>query len=327
MILRPKARNQFYSWYWNSNMTALFAPKRWFSPFVMRYLDFPGWIMTLSKRQDGYLDQRVILFRLQYETHSLQIYHKTPYRSVIIPTPNLLKQLYALRLVGVPCRFLHSPLSFFQPISPSLSSHIYSVAVPHLLCHRIYPCCPASPPPFLSATVFTADLVFHPHYPAFPPCLHCHTYASLLRFSSHYLLSSRVICCRCLSTFSDRIFSLLCIVLYYTVCSDLLRTLSSLSTLIFAQHFYFLFWHVSSLSLWCSRSAPICRVFLHLPSLRSAPIWSFPSDLSAVICFLRVWSAQLLLLRSWSDMLSSICWDQLAQICSVFRSSGPSNLS
>ena len=33
MILRQKAHNQFYYWYWNSNMTAVVTPKSWLSSF------------------------------------------------------------------------------------------------------------------------------------------------------------------------------------------------------------------------------------------------------------------------------------------------------
>ena len=66
--------NKFNSWFWNSNMTAVFAGKNWLSFFVMRYLDFSGWNMISSKRQNGYLNQWVILSRLQYETRSLQMW-------------------------------------------------------------------------------------------------------------------------------------------------------------------------------------------------------------------------------------------------------------
>ena len=121
--------------------------------------------MKLSKRQDGYLNQQVILFRLQYETHRLQMHPNLPCRSVITLTLKSLEWRYASRLVVVPCRFFPSLSPFFQPISPSLSSHISYVAVPHLLRRRINTCCPAYTPPCLSAAVFTADLACHPHYP------------------------------------------------------------------------------------------------------------------------------------------------------------------
>ena len=120
--------------------------------------------MTLKKK-NGYLNQWVILFRLQYDTHSLEMHPESPCRSVVTPTPKLSEQRYALRLVVVPCRHFTSPLSFFQPISPSPSSHISSVAVPHLFHRRIHPCCPASPPLCSSAAGFAADIVCHPHYP------------------------------------------------------------------------------------------------------------------------------------------------------------------
>ena len=114
-------------------MTEGVAQKRWLSPFVMRYLAFPGWMIKLSKRQDGFLNKRVILFRLQYETHSLQMHPESPCRSVVALMPKLLKRWYALRLVVVPSQYLPSPSLFFQPIFPSLSSHIYFVAVPRIL--------------------------------------------------------------------------------------------------------------------------------------------------------------------------------------------------
>ena len=107
----------------------------------------------------------MVLFRLQYETHSLQMHPKSPCRSIVAPTPKLLERLYALRLVVIPCQYLPSPSPFFQPISPSSSSHISFFAVPHLLHRLIHPCCPASPPLCSSAAVFTADLVCHPQYP------------------------------------------------------------------------------------------------------------------------------------------------------------------
>ena len=165
MILRQKARNKFCSWHWNSNTTEFVVQKSWLSNFVMRYLTFPGWMMTLFKRQDEYLNQRVILFRLQYEIHSLQMYPKFPCRSVVAPTPKLLEQRYALRLLVVPCQYLPSLSPSFQTIFPYPSSHISSVVVPHLLCRRIHIFCPAYPPLCSSAAVFAADLGCHTHYP------------------------------------------------------------------------------------------------------------------------------------------------------------------
>ena len=90
---------------------------------------------------------------------------KSSCRSVVAPMPNLSERRYVIRLVVVPCQYLPSPFPFFQPISPSLSSHISSVAVPHILHVRIHPCCPAYPPPCSSAAVFAADLVCHTHVP------------------------------------------------------------------------------------------------------------------------------------------------------------------
>ena len=160
MILRQKSRNQFYSWYWNPNMNAVVAQKNWLSPFVMSYLAFPGWTMTLSKRQYEYLNQQVILFRLKYEIHSLQMHPKSPCRSVVSPTPKLSDQRYALRLVVVTCRYfpvrhcysnpfrhLRRPTSLLLPSRISSSALLIPV-VPHL-CHRDRP--PMSSPLTLSA--------------------------------------------------------------------------------------------------------------------------------------------------------------------------------
>ena len=121
--------------------------------------------MTLLKRQDGYLNQRVILFRLKYETHSLRIHPKPLCRYVVALTTKLSERRYALRLAVVLCQYFPSTSPLFQPISPSPLYHISSVAVPHLLHRRINPYFPASLPPCSSAAVFTADLIYHPHYP------------------------------------------------------------------------------------------------------------------------------------------------------------------
>ena len=115
----------------------------------------------------------------------------------------------------------------------------------------------------------------------------------------------------------------LCTTLLASLCSTLLF---SLSALIFSHWFSF-FCQGSSLSVWFSRSAPICPVFLYLSSFRSAPIWAFHSALSYPICLIHIWSDELKLLRSCSDLLDSICLDHITQICYVFRSSVPSNFS
>ena len=258
-------------------MTEVVVKNSWLSPFFMQYLAFPQWMMTLLKHQDGYLKQQGILFILQYETHSLQMHTKLSCRSAVALTPKLSEWWYALRLLVVSYQYLPSPSPFFQPIYPSPSSHISSVAVPHILHCCIHPCCPVSPPPWSSAAVFTTDLVCHSHYPVAticpqvgsryllifsqsiavltthlaisvvpyiiccrptsppPPytsllscisatvlvhrCLHlwpCLPYlppVSMLRSLSHHLPSFRVLHRCCLSTFSGRIFSLLCVVL------------------------------------------------------------------------------------------------------------------
>ena len=90
---------------------------------------------------------------------------KSPFRSIVSPRTKLLDQKYALRLVVVPSQYFPSPSLFFQPIPTSLSSHISSIAIPHLLHRRIHTCCPKSTPPCLSYVVFTTDIVYHTHFP------------------------------------------------------------------------------------------------------------------------------------------------------------------
>ena len=89
---------------------------------------------------------------------------KSPCISVIYLTPKLSEQRYALRLVVFTCWYFPSTSLSFQPIFPSPLSHISSVAVLNLLRCCINPCCLASLPPFSSAAVFTAELVYYPHY-------------------------------------------------------------------------------------------------------------------------------------------------------------------
>ena len=139
-------------------------------------------VFGLSRVNDG-----IYIFRLQYETHSLQMHPKFQYRSVVAPMSKLSEQRYALGLVVVPCRYLPSPSPSFQPISPSPSRNISSIVVLHLLRRHIRPYCTASPPPFLFAAVLTSDLFCHPRYPVSPLRLHHHPPASLLGFSSRYV--------------------------------------------------------------------------------------------------------------------------------------------
>ena len=198
-------------------------------------------------------------------------------------------------------------LRFFQLISPSPLSHISSVSVPHIFCRHIHTCFPVYPPQCSSTDVFTAYFTCHPHYPDSPPHLHCRPPASMLRLSSHYLPSSRVLCRRCFYTFSDQIFSSLCVVLYYTAFSDLLHTnfitlRSDLLTTVFFSVLARLF-SLCVMLLLCSN----LPLFLHLPSLRFALILSFLSDMSTLICLHHLWSTQLWLLRSCSNLIAPIC--------------------
>ena len=57
------------------------------------------------------------------------------------------------------------PVDICLVSSPSPSSHISYIAIPHLLCRHIHTCCPTYPTPCLSAAVSTADPICHTHYP------------------------------------------------------------------------------------------------------------------------------------------------------------------
>ena len=211
--------------------------------------------------------------------------------------PIIPEQRYALRLVVFPCWCMPSMLPSFQPISPSLSSHISSIAVvPHLLRHHIHPYCPASAPPWSSTDVFTTDLVFHKYYPASPPRLHCYPPASLLRSLSHYLPSFRALLRRCLSTFYDRIFSSLCIVLYYTAWSALLHTtFLTLQSDLLTTIFFSLLEQLFSLSVMFSLRSDLPR---------------FSSLAFTLLCSNLIITHQFYLLRSdclISDMLNYYC--------------------
>ena len=89
---------------------------------------------------------------------------------------------------------------------------------------------------------------------------------------------------------------------------------------LWSSHYSILFSFVTSLLSLREFFALIrfAAFFLYLPSLCSAPTWLSPSTLSALICLLRLFSAQLGMLRSYYDLLAPICLDQLSQICSIF---------
>ena len=252
---------------------------------------------------------------------------ESPCRSIVTPMPKLSERLYDLRLLVVSCWYLPILLPFFQSSSPSPPSHISSVAVLHILLHHIHACCPASLPPCLSGRCLQRwPCLLSPlsRISTAPPLA-----SSCVSVAVRITLSFIVLCTSTpfLSNLSYRIFSYLWVILYYTAFSTLIRTnfLTLRSDIL--TTIVFLFCHGSSLSLWCFCSAPICRVFLHLPSLWSALICLLPSALSVTICLLHLWSAQLWFICSCSDLLDPMCLDQLAQICSVFCSSRPSNFS
>ena len=121
-------------------------------------------------------------------------------------------------------RFPPKPLSLLSRISsvtrtasppPSYPYSRISVAAvpifPHLPCHDC-------PPP-----ISTSNLVCHSHYPASLPRLHCHPPASLLRSSSHYIPSSRVLFPPSFVSLlgSDLLLALHCSTLHFLLRSDL----------------------------------------------------------------------------------------------------------
>ena len=192
--------------------------------------------------------------------------------SVVSTKPKLSEGRYTLRLVVIPCQYFPSPSPSFQPISPSLLSHISSVAVLHLLRRHIHPCCHAYLPLCSYDASFTADLVCHPHYNTSTLCLCCCPPASLLQSSSHHLPSSHVLRRRCLSTLSDHIFSSLYVVLYYIACSALIRTnFLTLSSDLFTTLFSSILERLFSFSVMFYLCSDLPR-FLHLSSLHSSPI-------------------------------------------------------
>ena len=222
-------------------------------------------------------------------------------------------------------------MSIFAMSVAVLLIHFAISVVPHLIC-----CRSTSPPlPYTSplSRIYAIVLVrrcIHrwPHLPSLlsriytaPPSLSYRVYVAVL-----VVLSSIVPCtlpCRCLSTLSPIVSSprsAFLSVLHRPLrstphyLSHSLRLWSFLTKLFFSL---FLAERLYSLSLWCSRSAPIFRVFfLRFPSLWYALIWSFPSALYATIFLIHLWYAQLrfALLVIWcarSDLLWSACSDML----------------
>ena len=159
--------------------------------------------MTLLKCQDGYLNQRVILFRLKYETHSLQMHPELTCRSFVAFTPKLLDQQCALSLVVVPCKYfpvrrrssnqfrhLRRPISLLLLFRIS-SASVYIPIVPHL-CHSSH--LPLSSLLTLSSIpiiphLHRASIVILPRLCCGSRCIifHCHVYFAVVFF---YLLGS-----------------------------------------------------------------------------------------------------------------------------------------
>ena len=203
----------------------------------------------------------------------------------------------------VPCQYFPSPSPSLQPISPSLSSHISSVSIPHL--HRTHPYCPASTPPFLSAAVFTADLVCHPYL----PCICSGPYHIILHRSMYF---AAVVCLPspfgfspCSASFCTSLLALLCYTLIF-----------SLSALILSQQFSLLSWQGYSLSPLCYCSAMIYHVFKPpaFTLLCSNLIINFSSVCSNMISPSLTFSTMiylLILLSSCSNMLGSYLSDLL----------------
>ena len=198
---------------------------------------------------------------------------------------------YTLRLAVVPCRYFSSPLPSLQLIFPSPSSHILSVAIPHLLRFSIHICCPASPPLCSSTYVFTADLVWYPYLTR----LCCSPYTIIFH---SYVYFAAVVCLPSPVGSSPHSASF-CTALLALLWSTLIL---SLPDLIFSLNSSFLFWHGYSLSPWCSCSAMICHVFppLAVTTICSNLIIPLSSVCSDMISTSLIWSTMIAPLILWS---------------------------
>ena len=178
------------------------------------------------------------------------------------------------------------------------------------------------PPMSSPLTFYVITIILHLHRASISilPGLCCGTNRIIFHCSVYF---AEVVCLPSPIWYSPRSVSL-CTTLLAPLWSTLLF---SLSVLIFSLRFYFLFWRGSSLSVWCSRSALICRVF---PPLAFTPLCS-----NLIIPLSSVWSDLLALSLIFSTLISPLMLrmfapvrlDQIAHICSVFWSSGPSNFS
>ena len=247
----------------------------------------------------------------------------------IIPAP--FPEIYLLWSFVLPCLRHRCFCRSLIPtaailITPAISSAIEPI-IPHLLRHCIHLLLSLSPLS-LFFYIFTAAIIRRPSPPptlsAIPIIPHLYR-ASIVILPRLCCGSRRIIFHR--PAYFSAIFCMTSWFRYYpcsaSFCTTLLSPLCctlvfSLSALIFSLHFSLLTWYGSSLSPRCSLSAPICRIyplfFTPLLSNMSIPLSSVCSDLLApyMLC---------------STLIAPICLDQLAQICSVFRSSGPSNFS
>ena len=227
------------------------------------------------------------------------------------------------------CPSSPSHLSYWRDNMPSGWSvavptiHFSISVVPHIFC-----CHTKSPPPpypSLLSRIYATVLVRRCllRWTFIPPPLSWISTAPPLSsscvsvaISSHYPLSSCVLRHRCLSTFSDRIFSSLCVVLYYTACSNLTRTTfltlrSDLLNTIFFSILARLFYLSVTISLRSDllRFSPLA--FSPLCSNMIIPLSSVCSDLLALSLIYSTMIAPLMLWSFCSDLLGSYRSDLL----------------
>ena len=116
-----------------------------------------------------------------------------------------------------------------------------------------------------------------------------------MNFTTVFCLPSLVGYSPCSASFYTTLLALLCSALLF-----------SISNLIFSLQFSFLFWHGSSISMWCSRSDLICHVFPPLAfnplcSNLIIPLSSVCSDLIYPYLICSNLIALLILWSDWSD--------------------------
>ena len=114
-------------------------------------------------------------------------------------------QSFTVNICPVHCRPYNPFFHIRCPKSHLLPSHISFAAIYiHVVLHLLHRACPLMSSPLTLSAILPL--------------------VSLMRSLSHFFSSFCVLRLCCLFTFSGWIFSLFCIVLYYTNCSDLIHT-------------------------------------------------------------------------------------------------------